>query len=399
MGKKRKGEEAWGLDMRELAFAKRIQQPEQKKGEKEVQQALTELPYNVKKWYPIYSDTVGGWQMDLMFLNTPIGTKGLYREHALLCVININSKYAFVRELTYTSKKKDTAWRPREKTVFKVPTQAKNSKNVTTAMMKILQDMKAEQMFLRKEAPYPNPHATFKVKVLYSDDGAEFKGEFKKWCTSEHIRQVLFKPLTGKKTRLGIVERFNRTFRRYYEVYLKTHPGTSKNLNVLIPEILKEYNREKDHKSIRRFWKRNFPKGKRLRGFGGSKDKPIKLVFTPMMMMLKGKQTDWMDYKKKQTEQVDEHYAKKIKQLQTLPKVRYWKKLIMKKKGSKSTVEGQEQFAKSGKGTLTQPVQVLKQHSYVNKSQKTPFNQTGKSFVVGTNPDGALKLLPYDVVL
>ena len=100
MGKKRKGEEAWGLDMRELAFAKRIQQPEQKKGEKEVQQALTELPYNVKKWYPIYSDTVGGWQMDLMFLNTPIATKGLYREHALLCMININSKYAFVRELT-----------------------------------------------------------------------------------------------------------------------------------------------------------------------------------------------------------------------------------------------------------------------------------------------------------
>ena len=148
---------------------------------------------------------------------------------------------------------------------------------------------------------------TFKVKVLYSDDGAEFKGEFKKWCTSEHIRQVLFKPLTGKKTRLGIVERFNRTFRRYYEVYLKTHPGTSKNLNVLIPEILKVYNREKDHKSIRRFWKRNLPKGKRLRGFGGSKDKPIKLVFTPMRMMLKGKQTDWMDYKKKQTEQVDEH--------------------------------------------------------------------------------------------
>jgi hypothetical protein len=180
MGKKRKGEEAWGLDMRELAFAKRIQQPEQKKGEKEVQQALTELPYNVKQWYPIYSDTVGGWQMDLMFLNTPIGTKGLYREHALLCVININSKYAFVRELTYTSKKKDTAWRPREKTVFKVPTQAKNSKNVTTAMMKILQDMKAEQMFLRKEVPYPNPHATFKVKVLYSDDGAEFKEEFYK---------------------------------------------------------------------------------------------------------------------------------------------------------------------------------------------------------------------------
>ena len=115
---------------------------------------------------------------------------------------------------------------------------------------------------------------------------------------------------------------------------------------MLIPEILKEYNREKDHKSIRRFWKRNFPKGKRLRGFGGYKDKPIKLVFTPMMMMLKGKQTDWMDYKKKQTEQVDEHYAKKIKQLQTLPKVRYWKKLIVKKKGLRVMWKGKSNLPK-----------------------------------------------------
>ena len=45
MGKKRKGEEVWGLDMRELAFAKRLLKPEQKKTEKEVQHQLTELPY------------------------------------------------------------------------------------------------------------------------------------------------------------------------------------------------------------------------------------------------------------------------------------------------------------------------------------------------------------------
>ena len=77
MGKKRKGDESWQLDMRELAFAKRIQKPEQKKLEKEVQQELTEVPYEVKEWYPIYSDTVGGWQMDLMFFNTLIGTKDI----------------------------------------------------------------------------------------------------------------------------------------------------------------------------------------------------------------------------------------------------------------------------------------------------------------------------------
>ena len=62
-----------------------------------------------------------------------------------------------------------------------------------------------------------------------------------------------------------MLETFNRTLRRYYEVYLKAHPGVYKKMSVLIPEMLKEYNREKDHKSIRKFWKRNFPKGKRLR--------------------------------------------------------------------------------------------------------------------------------------
>ena len=33
----------------------------------DAQQELTEVNYNVKDWYPIYSDTVGGWQADLIF--------------------------------------------------------------------------------------------------------------------------------------------------------------------------------------------------------------------------------------------------------------------------------------------------------------------------------------------
>ena len=166
MGKKRKGEDSWQLDQRELAFAKRLVKPEQKKLKKEVQQELTEVNYDVKDWYPIYSDTVGGWQMDLMFFNTPIGKSGTYKEHVLLCVININSKYAFVRELTFTSTKKDTAWKPRQKEIYKVPGSAKSSAKVRDSMIKILKDMRKEQTFLRTKAPIPNPHATFKVKVL-----------------------------------------------------------------------------------------------------------------------------------------------------------------------------------------------------------------------------------------
>ena len=400
MGKKRKGDDSWQLDQKELAFAQRLYTPEQKKVKKSVQEEITEAKYNVKDWYPIYSDTVGGWQADLMFLNVKLGKTENYREHCLLCVININSKYAFVKELPFTPQKnKDSAWRPTTKKVYKVPGTAKSSAKVRDAMMKILQDMREEQQYLRFQAPGANPHATFKVKVIYTDDGGEFKGDFQRWCQEKEIRQVRFQPLTGKKTRMGVVERFNRTFRRYYEVYLKTHPETPKKLNVLIPEIMKEYNREKDHKSIRNFWRRNVPSNRRMRASGGTKGNPISLKFTPMMMMLKGKQTEWMDYKRKQTDKVDSVYAKKITQLQQKPTVRYWKKLILKKKGAKNDVEGEEQFAKSGSGTLTKPVQVLRQHTYMNKSQKEPVKTLGKSFVVGSGEHAGLKLLPYDLVV
>ena len=112
MGKKRKSEnEDWRMDQAEMAFAQRLYTPEHKKAKKEVQQELTEVNYHVKDWYPIYSDNIGGWQADLMCLNTPVGKSVKYRENAFLCVININSKYAFVRECAFTPQKnQDTPW-------------------------------------------------------------------------------------------------------------------------------------------------------------------------------------------------------------------------------------------------------------------------------------------------
>ena len=59
-----------------------------------------------------------------------------------------------------------------------------------------------------------------------------------------------------------------------------------------------------------------------MRASGGKKGNHICLKFTPMMMMLKEKQTEWMDYKRKQTDKVDSIYAKKINQLQQKPIVR-----------------------------------------------------------------------------
>ena len=55
----------------------------------------------VKDYYPIYSDNPGGWQADLMFLPYT-NSRNETRLHAILCVININSKYAFARMLPFT---------------------------------------------------------------------------------------------------------------------------------------------------------------------------------------------------------------------------------------------------------------------------------------------------------
>ena len=58
----------------------------------------------VKDYYPIYSDNPGGWQADLMLLPYT-NSKNKTRLHAILGVININSKYAFDTMLPFTSKK------------------------------------------------------------------------------------------------------------------------------------------------------------------------------------------------------------------------------------------------------------------------------------------------------
>ena len=54
MGKKRKGDDSWQLDQKELAFAQRLYTPEQKKVKKSVQEEFTEAKYNVKDLHPIY---------------------------------------------------------------------------------------------------------------------------------------------------------------------------------------------------------------------------------------------------------------------------------------------------------------------------------------------------------
>ena len=65
-----------------------------------------------------------------------------------ICVRNINTKYSFVRELPYTSEKDaDSAWRPNNENILKVPGSAKSSAKGGDARIKILQDMRGALVF------------------------------------------------------------------------------------------------------------------------------------------------------------------------------------------------------------------------------------------------------------
>ena len=72
------------------------------------------------------------------------------------------------------------------------------------------------------------------------------------------INHVVFAPSTGTKRRLGVVERFNRTFREEYVFYVKAQKATdaaAKDLYfpVAIPAILEDYNFRDDHRAIKEF--------------------------------------------------------------------------------------------------------------------------------------------------
>jgi hypothetical protein len=217
-----------------------------------VQEALRKSYPDVKKFYPIYSDTPDAWQADLTFfwekaehyvdLPTPEPTtkkkRGRKRKNpivprlkiAVLCVINVNTRFAFAEVTEFTQNeineveesKKQFAMQ--QKTTFDVVRGSnKTPDKVLAAFKKILSDMKTlKGRKLMSESGMEGATSKvrgihFNVKTLYTDEGSEFKGAFDRFCKSARIHHVMFSPSTGTKRRLGIVERFNRTLKDLVE--------------------------------------------------------------------------------------------------------------------------------------------------------------------------------------
>ena len=96
----------------------------------------------------------------------------------------------------------------------------------------------------------------FQVNTIYTDDGGEFKGvchDYLEDTKSKNeegiskINHVVFAPSTGTKRRLGVVERFNRTFREKYVFYVKEQKAAGAaekdlyfSVAIAIPAILED---------------------------------------------------------------------------------------------------------------------------------------------------------------
>jgi hypothetical protein len=226
------------------------------------------------------------------------------------------------------------------------------------------------------------PDAEIQVDKIFTDDGGEFGGAYKELCEDRGIALYRLSPKTGSKHRTGIVERFNKTLRRYYFKWMAEHPNESHYFNNALPKVLIEYNRHMDHRSIRDFFR---TKGKL------AEDKYGKGVFafSPRMMATEKREKEWVEYKRKQMRDVDAKYKDVIKKLKTKPTVRYFKKTYDTSK-----------FTKAGKGTLSEPYQIegpTKDHEIKSEWSRLRSGRTmvaSKSFQLEGNP---LKVLHYDI--
>jgi hypothetical protein len=244
-------------------------------------------------------------------------------------MVNVNTKYAFARQLIFKSKKdEDESYTYGKTKATKIRGTVKTADNTAAALRGILDiDIPRELEWLRREGGVPE--ADLRVNKIFTDDGDEFGGAFKKLCDDRNITLYRLSPDTGSKHRTGIVERFNKTLRRYYFKWIEAHPDQSDYFNNALPQVLQEYNRKADHHSIREFFR---SKG-RL-----SEEKYGKDVysFTPVMMLKEGREKEWVEYKKKQMNKVDDKYKDVISMLKNKPTVRYFKKPFENKKFQES---------------------------------------------------------------
>ena len=345
---------------------------------RQVKDKLSEkhLPKGVV-YYPIYADQPDSWQADLMF-EPYVNSKKERILQAILCVINVNTKYAFAEAVDYYKNygaMEEREWNDKS---TRIKLNNKDAPLVLRSFVRVRQKMKKEAEALN-DFEELHGHVRFDIKRLYVDEGVEFKGEFKKYCEDEGIRLTVFSRSTGSKRRLGVVERFNRTLRRLMERDKKLKGKIRENKHV-IADALDLYNRYLNHRGVEAFFRRNLTPHQRYPAKSssgdstekspGKKSKNKRMRFFPAMMLLPGVEKEYIDYMRDRTLAIDEHYGNKIDELSPGTVVRFYKR-------------NTDPFAKSRGSTVSDPVRIQKRHEYSYATDKStrsgPIRQKAKS--------------------
>ena len=270
------------------------------------------------------------------------------------------------------------------------------------ALKEIMSDMtsmtrQVNQWSRRKENPLTGMKGvSFKINTIYVDDGSEFYGAFERFCKEKDVDVVHFSPSTGTKRRMGLVERFNRTLKRYIQVFwakqMKLH-GYHDSLVNTLPKVL-THNMEKRQRGVAGDYRRQT----------GAKRVGFKV--TPFGMHAPGlEMKQHVPFKVRDTAEVDEYYKDRIadfnRPLYQRPTVRYFLKINstdLRKKGDK--------FQRRGMGNLSTKQYIGPHHAYKIPLKKYEVGKRaaglrmGKSYAVGPKVGihSNFRVLPYDVI-
>ena len=450
--------------VRSLTSAVKKLKPAEAEVAKHVQFELREQKYPpIEKFYPIYSDTPDAWQADLTFLREtellhpskkavkkggrsgmgryrkrqqeedeegippPHRKEGHHveRKKAILCLVNVNTRYAFARCTAFTPAEidqtvendqnnvtgeeplvKGSMYKGEPKGKGKAPFQrgsVSTSKKVAEAFKEIERDMISTTRQIRQWASAEHQPLTgmektsFKINTIYCDDGSEFHGDFYKYVKGQKdIDVVYFKPSEGTKRRLGIVERFNRTLKRYLQVdwarQMRMY-GDHDDIEDTLPRVLEKYNMEVRHRGAADMYRKS------------EGVKRLDFRVTPLGMSAPGvEENTLIPLKEQETREVDAYYKKKIhafrKPQGQRPRIRYFLKINssdLRKKGDK--------FQRRGMGNLSEPYYVGLEHTYTipYKKGEAPHSHRpmkSKSYHLGKQQGsrGPFRVLPYDAL-
>lgn len=278
----------------------------------EVRDEFRDVNRKPRAFYPIYSDTPGAWQIDLMFYTMRDHRERMVR-YPILNVINVNTRFAYSQVLKWNEPSNKVEGnesytdQEEKKIIHRIP---KSSSKVLEAFRDILSDIEAFNAYERtRNEAHKYSEKRQEVKTLYADDGSEFKGVFKNFCSANGIRLVQFKPKEGLKTRLGIVERLNRTIRSYLAKFWLTFQRLElrTTLQQALDVVVNDYNNH-PMLSIQRLGLKN----------------GMEIVRTPYQLSVPGLEHNIMRKKRADTAYVHSVYRDEIARLKRRENFRYF---------------------------------------------------------------------------